>query len=71
MWAVKWLMWLVARPLTGGTEFDCRPIRVGLVTDKRDTETYFYPIPRFSPVPTVPLTLHILISFAGPSSRAV
>ena len=63
MLVVQWLTWLVASPLIGNTEFDARSIHMEFVTDKSGTGKYFYPIPRFCPVPTIPFMLHIRISF--------
>ena len=63
MWPVKWLTWLAADPSTGRTDFDSRSIHTGFVTDKSSIGTYFYPIPRFYPVDTIPLMLHTHISF--------
>jgi hypothetical protein len=77
MWAAQWLMWLVAGPLTGRADFDSRVIHKRFVTDQIGTGMYLYPKPRFYPVPTIPLMLHIHISFtyyrgyAGPSCRAI
>ena len=63
MLAVQWVTWLVAGPLTGRTIFDSRPIHMGFVTDKSGTRKYFYPIPRFYPVSTIPFMLQFHISF--------